>query len=90
MLVPMSCAHVASLPEQVTPDADGGCADCIANGKRDWLHLRMCLSCGHMGCCDSSPGKHASAHYASSKHPVMQSAEQGEDWRWCFEDSEMV
>jgi CPA1 family monovalent cation:H+ antiporter len=49
-----------------------------------WVHLRTCLTCGHVGCCDSSPNRHASAHFKSTSHPVMQSAEPGEEWRWCF------
>ncbi|MEV1176929.1 UBP-type zinc finger domain-containing protein [Nonomuraea sp. NPDC049784] len=53
------------------------------------MHLRRCLECGHIGCCDSSPGKHATKHFHDTSHPVIQSFERGEDWRWCFVDSQM-
>jgi uncharacterized UBP type Zn finger protein len=79
-----SCTHVADLSpvEPATPD---GCAECLASGGQ-WLHLRLCLSCGHVGCCDSSPGKHATAHFHREQHPVVRSFEPGEDWRWCYVD----
>lgn len=76
------CAHVDGLPE-VTASSTEGCTDCLAVGG-EWVHLRECLSCGHVGCCDSSPAKHASAHFAATEHPVMTSFEPGESWRWCF------
>jgi uncharacterized UBP type Zn finger protein len=62
-----------------------GCEDCLRSGGK-WLHLRICLSCGHVGCCDSSPGRHASRHAAEVSHPIVRSLEPGEDWCWCFED----
>ncbi len=68
------------------PDA---CPDCLAIDDRNWVHLRMCLTCGHVGCCDSSPNKHADAHYRDTDHPVMRSIELGEAWRWCFVDGEL-
>lgn len=60
------------------------CEDCMAIGEHHWAHLRMCLTCGHVGCCDSSPRRHATAHFHDSTHPVMRSAEPGEQWRWCY------
>jgi uncharacterized UBP type Zn finger protein len=78
------CGHVEQIRE-VTPSTTEGCTDCLATGGR-WVHLRECLSCGHVGCCDSSPNRHASAHFAQTRHPVMRSFEPGEDWRWCFVD----
>lgn len=60
------------------------CEGCIAIDERHWAHLRICLTCGYVGCCDSSPRKHASTHYEDTGHPVMRSAEPGELWRWCF------
>nr|WP_268244354.1 UBP-type zinc finger domain-containing protein [Pilimelia terevasa] len=61
-----------------------GCADCRALDRTDWVHLRRCLTCGHVACCDSSPLRHAQAHFAGTGHPVIRSAEPGESWRWCW------
>ena len=66
-----------------------GCAECLEKGDR-WVHLRVCMECGHVGCCDSSPGKHATAHYHATGHPVVRSIEPGESWGWCFEDEVML
>ena len=60
-----------------------GCEECLLLGSQ-WVHLRLCLTCGHVGCCDSSPGRHARMHFQHSGHPIVQSFEPGEDWRWCF------
>ncbi|MET8053172.1 MULTISPECIES: ubiquitin carboxyl-terminal hydrolase 14 [unclassified Streptosporangium] len=78
------CQHLAQAqdPEPRTPQ---GCEECLATGDR-WVHLRKCLSCGHIGCCDSSPNKHATAHATVIGHPVIASFEPGEDWRWCYVD----
>lgn len=79
----MSCSHrddlapVAALIE--------GCEECLKLGTR-WVHLRLCLSCGHVGCCDSSPGRHATAHFHETGHPVMESFQKGERWAWCYVD----
>jgi hypothetical protein len=75
-----TCTHLDQLRE-VTPSAQG-CEECLQTGGR-WVHLRMCLTCGHAGCCDSSPGKHATKHFHAT---LMQSFEPGEDWRWCYVD----
>ena len=84
--VAASCSHLAEASDCQVPRTPEGCEECLALGW-DWVHLRMCLACGHVGCCDSSRGKHASAHFGESAHPVMQSLEPGEAWRWCFVDS---
>ncbi|HEY7488855.1 MAG TPA: UBP-type zinc finger domain-containing protein [Streptosporangiaceae bacterium] len=85
-----TCAHVAELPAADPEPLDPrGCAECLANGTR-WVHLRLCLTCGHVGCCDSSPERHAAKHAASSDHPIIRSFEPGEDWRWCFVDETIV
>ena len=68
------------------PGNPGGCEDCLAIGAHDWVSLRMCLHCGHVGCCDSSPRRHATGHFDDVGHPVMRSIELGEGWRWCFVD----
>lgn len=83
----MSCSHLDQIVE-VTPSGDG-CQECLASGGR-WLHLRLCLTCGHVGCCDSSPNKHASAHYRETGHPIIRSFEPGEEWRWCYADEVVV
>ena len=89
----MSCEHLSTLgvdpaedPKPLSPD---GCDACLAQGLDDWVHLRICLTCGNVGCCDSSPRRHAIAHYAESEHPVIRSFQPGEAWRWCFADEEV-
>lgn len=77
------CQHVDALPS-VAPSADG-CEDCLLIGGR-WVHLRMCMVCGHIGCCDSSPNKHATKHFHTSSHPLVQSFEPAEEWWWCYVD----
>jgi uncharacterized UBP type Zn finger protein len=77
------CSHLDQI-QDVTPSADG-CEDCLRIGSR-WVHLRLCLTCGHVGCCDSSPNRHASAHFRASAHPLVRSLEPGEDWMWCYID----
>ncbi|WP_439030019.1 UBP-type zinc finger domain-containing protein [Gordonia terrae] len=68
---------------------ESSCEDCVAIGEAHWAHLRKCLTCGHIGCCDSSPRRHATAHFHDVAHPVMRSAEPGEVWRWCYVHSVM-
>jgi uncharacterized UBP type Zn finger protein len=77
------CSHL-NLIRDVAPTTDG-CEECLAVGGR-WVHLRMCLECGHVGCCDSLPGKHATQHFHITHHPIMRSAEPGESWGWCYID----
>jgi uncharacterized UBP type Zn finger protein len=67
------------------PDAVDGCAECLEAGT-PWCHLRICLECGHVGCCDSSPSKHATAHARETAHPLIRSVQPGEDWSWCYLD----
>jgi uncharacterized UBP type Zn finger protein len=78
-----ACTHIDAA-EDVTPSSDG-CEDCIPMGSR-WVHLRVCMSCGHVGCCDSSPNRHATAHFHESSHPIIQSYEPRDDWWWCYVD----
>src|SRR6266851_8879977 len=66
-----------------------GCEDCLRTGAR-WVHLRICLECGHVGCCDSSKNKHATKHFHATHHPIIQSFQPGEDWRWCYVDQVMM
>jgi uncharacterized UBP type Zn finger protein len=77
------CTHLSQIKD-VTPSADG-CEDCLKIGAT-WVHLRLCLECGHVGCCDSSPNKHATKHFHRTKHPIIRSFEPGEDWMWCYID----
>ncbi|MFG2307285.1 UBP-type zinc finger domain-containing protein [Streptomyces sp. NPDC048566] len=80
-----NCSHLEQpAPGTGLPGA-AGCAECAARGTT-WVHLRACLTCGHVGCCDSSRGQHATAHHERTGHPVARSAEPGEDWAWCYAD----
>lgn len=88
--VTAACEHLRERPGIVSPTSPpDACPDCLAIGDHNWVHLRMCLDCGHIGCCDSSPNRHAEAHYHQSDHPVMRSIELGESWRWCYLDAEL-
>jgi Na+/H+ antiporter len=80
------CEHLLDAPIAQRPDHPGECRECLQEGL-DWVHLRMCLGCGHVACCDSSPGTHAAKHHDGSGHPVMRSVEPGEAWRWCYVDN---
>jgi uncharacterized UBP type Zn finger protein len=81
-----TCTHLDQIRE-VTPSARG-CEECLKMGAR-WVHLRECQICGHVGCCDSSPNRHATAHFHATNHPIMKSFEPGEDWYWCYVDQLM-
>ncbi len=78
-----TCTHLDQIAD-VTPSSQG-CEDCLRIGGR-WVHLRMCEICGHVGCCDNSPNRHATAHFHGTGHPIIQSYEPGEDWLWCYVD----
>ena len=80
-----ACQHLSDAPRVATALTPGECAECIIE-HTDWVHLRMCLTCGHVGCCDSSVGRHADRHFHETDHPVMRSVEPGEAWRWCYVD----
>jgi uncharacterized UBP type Zn finger protein len=79
-----SCQHTAQV-RAVEARTPGGCEECLTQGTR-WVHLRLCQECGHVGCCDNSPGKHATKHYHRSQHAIIRSLEPGEDWSWCYPD----
>lgn len=83
-----NCVHLDQIHEGVTPSTLDGCEDCLKIGGR-WLHLRLCEICGHVGCCDSSPNKHATKHFHETKHPIVKSFEPGEEWGWCYVDELM-
>jgi uncharacterized UBP type Zn finger protein len=78
------CEHFSEI-KKVSPNTPDGCEECLKSGD-DWVHLRLCLSCGHVGCCDNSKNKHATAHYNHSKHPIIKSFEPGEEWGYCYPD----
>jgi uncharacterized UBP type Zn finger protein len=79
------CTHLDQIKITELPESVEGCEDCLATGD-PWLHLRICLGCGKVGCCDDSPNRHATAHAESSGHPLIRSLESGEDWSYCFVD----
>jgi hypothetical protein len=79
------CTHLDTIEVLELPDEIAGCEECLKEGEK-WRHLRMCMTCGKVGCCDSSPGRHARAHAEESSHQIVRSAEPGEDWSYCFED----
>lgn len=78
-----NCGHLDGLPDEVASATE--CEDCVREGTR-WVHLRRCLGCGHVGCCDNSPRRHATAHWRTTEHPVIASAEPDEQWAWCYPD----
>ena len=80
-----TCSHLDSIAATELPDPLLGCEECLKIGSR-WVHLRMCLECGKVGCCDNSPNRHARAHFQEVGHPLIRSAEPREDWAWCFAD----
>jgi monovalent cation/hydrogen antiporter len=84
------CEHLTKAPSVITPTTSpDACPGCLELGEHSWVHLRMCLTCGQIGCCDSSPNRHAERHFQESGHPVMRSVELGESWRWCYVDAEL-
>ena len=78
------CSHLFEIND-ITPQTPQGCEECLKLGDH-WLHLRLCVTCGHVGCCDDSKNKHAAAHFHSTAHPLIKSFEPGEDWGWCYVD----
>lgn len=82
-----TCEHIQQTKK--TKPHSKGCEECLKMGD-SWVHLRLCLECGHVGCCDSSKNKHATKHFRASKHPVVQSLEPGERWMWCYVDELFV
>ena len=78
------CTHLDQISD-VSPRTPDGCEECLQLGDT-WVHLRLCLSCGHVGCCDNSKNRHATRHFHATDHPIIQSFERGEDWIWCYKD----
>ena len=82
--MPARCTHFGEIRD-VEPRTPQGCEECLATHST-WVHLRLCLTCGHVGCCDDSPNTHATKHHHATQHPVIRSFERGEDWGWCYVD----
>lgn len=82
------CSHLDQM-RRVAPSSTEGCAECLALGD-SWLHLRICLICGYVGCCDMAKNQHMQRHYQQTGHMLIQSFEEGEDWIWCYEDSALL
>ncbi|HEX8348347.1 MAG TPA: UBP-type zinc finger domain-containing protein [Hymenobacter sp.] len=83
------CTHLQAIDIIVPASSEHVCPECVALGDQ-WVHLRVCQACGHVGCCDSSRNKHASGHFRATQHPVVSSAEPGEQWVWCYLDEQMA
>jgi uncharacterized UBP type Zn finger protein len=83
------CSHVTPETPRTAHRPTAGCKECLAMGSR-WVHLRICLSCGHVGCCDDSPNRHATAHHRATGHPVITSGERGETWAYCYPDDQFL
>jgi hypothetical protein len=83
-----TCTHLDTVQVLQPPAVIAGCEECLATGMQ-WVHLRMCHECGHIGCCDNSPGRHATGHNEATGHPIIRSVEPGEDWSWCYPDQLM-
>jgi uncharacterized UBP type Zn finger protein len=88
MMQAVRCTHLDQIRE-VTPRTPEGCEECLKSGD-EWVHLRLCTTCGHVGCCDDSKNKHARKHARADRHPIVRSFEPGEDWMYCFVDDVML
>jgi uncharacterized UBP type Zn finger protein len=84
-----SCSHLDEIDPDVQPGTPNGCEECLKTGD-SWVHLRLCLTCGHVGCCDSSPNRHATRHFQATAHPIVRSFQPGEDWAWCYVDEVLL
>jgi CPA1 family monovalent cation:H+ antiporter len=84
-----TCEHLDKAVEEIDTQTPLGCEECLKINDT-WVHLRLCLTCGHVGCCDSSKNKHATKHFQDTQHPVIKSFEPGENWRWCYVDELMA
>ncbi len=77
--------HLENAPDNIKAKTPEGCEECLKMGD-EWIHLRLCLNCGHVGCCDDSKNKHATLHFIATNHPVIKSFEPSEKWKWCYID----
>ncbi|MDQ6724297.1 MAG: UBP-type zinc finger domain-containing protein [Thermoproteota archaeon] len=83
------CMHIEQINQDIKPKNPNGCEECLQIGSK-WVQLRLCLSCGHIGCCDSSPNKHATKHFKTTQHPLIRSFESPENWEWCYLDEILI
>jgi uncharacterized UBP type Zn finger protein len=89
VVIEQPCDHAAEVKVRAVQRPGEACVDCLKIGG-EWVHLRVCLTCGHVACCDSSPNKHATKHFRKSHHPIVTSAERGETWVWCYADDRAI
>ena len=85
----MACTHLSQINNEVKPSTLKGCEDCLKTGDT-WVSLRLCLTCGHVGCCNSSKNKHATKHFEVTNHPIIQDFSENLNWKWCYIDKEYV
>ena len=83
------CTRLEQVTKNINVRTPNGCEECLKIGSQ-WVHLRLCLSCGHVGCCDSSPNKHATKHFNATLHPIIKSFQPNENWEWCYNDKTFV
>jgi hypothetical protein len=81
-----ACAHIEEVRHDLSAEPEPVCEDCAREGETSWVSLRQCMTCGHVGCCDSSPGQHATGHHRGTSHPMVQTLQPGQDWVWCYVD----
>ena len=85
----ISCTHLEQVDQNINAKTPNGCEECLQIGSH-WVALRLCLSCGHVGCCDSSPNKHATKHFKTTEHPIIKSFQSSDKWEWCYIDKNYV
>ena len=85
-----TCEHVEEVRSDWAPAHGPVCEECAQAGDESWVSLRRCLTCGHVGCCDSSPGQHATGHHHDTSHPMVETLQPGQDWMWCYVDEVTV
>jgi hypothetical protein len=85
-----ACEHVEEVRHDLSADPEPVCEECARAGEESWVSLRQCMTCGHVGCCDSSPGMHATGHHRDSSHPMVQTLQPGQDWVWCYVDEKTM
>jgi ubiquitin-hydrolase Zn-finger-containing protein len=85
-----ACEHVEEVQHDLSAGPEPVCEECARAGEESWVSLRQCMTCGHVGCCDSSPGQHATAHHHDTSHPMVRTLQPGQDWVWCYVDEKTM